>query len=63
MGNVGNTSNAPGCTRLRPTVTMSVYAHWFSTRKTAGTMAAAGGAAFRGAERAMKAVSDKTLRG
>jgi len=30
----------------KPTVTMSVYAHWFNTRKTAGTMAAVAGAVF-----------------
>ena len=30
----------------KPTVTMSVYAHWFNTRKTAGTMAAVAGAIF-----------------
>jgi hypothetical protein len=30
----------------KPTVTMSVYAHWFNTRKTAGTMAAVAVAVF-----------------
>lgn len=30
----------------KPTVTMSVYAHWFDTRKTAGTMATVAGAIF-----------------
>jgi integrase len=30
----------------KPTVTMSVYAHWFNTRKTTGTMAAVAGAVF-----------------
>jgi hypothetical protein len=30
----------------KPTVTMSVYAHWFNTRKTAGTMTAVAGAVF-----------------
>ncbi len=30
----------------KPTVTMSVYAHWFNTRKTLGTMSAVAGAIF-----------------
>lgn len=46
----------------KPTVTMSVYAHWFNTRKTAGTMAAVVGAVFRPAEKALEAVPDKGLR-
>jgi integrase len=46
----------------KPTVTMSVYAHWFNTRKTTGTMAAVAGAVFGAAGDAPKAASDKGLR-
>jgi integrase len=42
----------------KPTVTMSVYAHWFNTRKTAGTMSAVAGAVFG----ALGALPDKGLR-
>lgn len=47
----------------KPTVTMSVYAHWFSTRKTVGTMSTVAGAVFRDAGTALEAASDKGLRG
>ena len=43
----------------KPTVTMSVYAHWFNTRKTSGTMSALAGAVFRGL---LEAAPDKGLR-
>lgn len=46
----------------KPTVTMSVYAHWFNTRKTAGTMTTVAGAVFRPSEKALEAASDKGLR-
>jgi len=46
----------------KPTVTMSVYAHWFNTRKTTGTMAAVAGAVFGAAGDALKAAPDKGLR-
>jgi integrase len=45
-----------------PTVTLSVYAHWFNTRKTAGTMAAVAGAVFGVSVSALEAVSHKGLR-
>lgn len=46
----------------KPTVTMSVYAHWFNTRKTAGTMAAVAGAVFgdRGSSLVAAGGSDAT---
>jgi integrase len=43
----------------KPTVTMSVGAHWFNTRKTTGTMSAVAGAVFR---TALEPASDKGLR-
>ncbi len=46
----------------KPTVTMSVYAHWFNTRKTTGTMSAVAGAVFRTAGDTPEAAPDKFLR-
>jgi integrase len=46
----------------KPTVTLSVYAHWFDMRKTQGTMATGAGAVFRPSEKALEAASDKGLR-
>jgi integrase len=47
----------------KPTVTMSVYAHWFNTRKTAGTMAAVAGAVFSTSGTATEALPDKAKSG
>jgi integrase len=47
----------------KPTVTLSVYSHWFNTRKTAGTMSAVAGAVFGSAGTPLEAASDKGLRG
>jgi integrase len=46
----------------KPTVTMSVYAHWFNTRKTTGTMSAVAGAVFRTSGNVLEAASNKGLR-
>jgi integrase len=40
----------------KPTVTMSVYAHWFDTRKTAGTMQTVAAAVFAGRGSSLVAV-------
>jgi integrase len=45
-----------------PTITMSVYAHWFNTRRTVRTMAMVAGAVFGTAGNALEAASDKGLR-
>ncbi len=46
----------------KPTVTMSAYAHWFNTRKTAGTMSTVAGAVFSASAHALEVASDKGSR-
>ncbi len=45
----------------KPTITLSVYAHWFNTRRTAGTMSSVVGAVFGTVGSAPEAASDKGL--
>lgn len=46
----------------KPTVTMSVYAHWFNMRKTVGTMSAVAGAVLGRAGTPLDAAPEKGLR-